>query len=71
MVKRQKHHNTKATVNKGFPSRGSKSINITASTPYGVCSGRLSAFGGLLALIKFLGLIGFEQIFEEASRAPK
>ena len=71
MVKRRKHHNTKTTKNKGFPSGAPKPSKITASTPYGVCGERLSAFGGLLALIKFLDLIGFEQIFEEAYRAPK
>ncbi len=28
---------------------------------YGECSERLTAFGGLLALVKFLDLIGFEE----------
>jgi len=71
MVKRQKHHNTKTAIEKGFPSVARKPSKITASTPYGVCGERLSPFGGLLALIKFLDLIGFEEIFEEAYRAPK
>ena len=71
MVKRRKHYNTKTAINKGFPSGAPKPSKITASTPYGVCGERLSPFGGLLAVIKFLDLIGFEQIFEEAYRAPK
>jgi len=48
---------------------------ITPDTPYGECSERLTAFGGLLALVKFLDLIGFEKAFEEQyvhpKRAPK
>jgi len=39
------------------------------------CSERLTAFGGLLALVKFLDLIGFEQAFAQhyvdPKRAPK
>ena len=38
---------------------------ITPETTYGECSERLTAFGGLLALVKFLDLIKFEQAFGE------
>jgi len=38
---------------------------ITPETAYGECSERLTAFGGLLALVKFLDLIGFEKEFGE------
>ncbi len=48
---------------------------ITPETPYGECSERLTAFGGLLALVKFLDLIGFDKAFKEhyvhPKRAPK
>jgi len=48
---------------------------ITPETPYGECSERLTAFGGLLALVKFLDLIGFEKAFESRyvrpTRPPK
>ena len=44
---------------------------ITAQTPYGECSERLSAFGGLLALVKFVDLLGFEGCFEEHYVHPK
>ena len=71
MVKGHKHNNTKRLIRKGFAKTASKPSKITASTPYGVCRERLSPFGGLLALIKFLDLLGFEQIFQEAYRAPK
>jgi hypothetical protein len=44
---------------------------ITPDTPYGECSERLTAFGGLLALVKFLDLLGFEQAFAEHYVHPK
>jgi hypothetical protein len=44
---------------------------ITPDTPYGECSERLTAFGGLLALVKFLDLLGFEQAFQEHYVHPK
>ena len=48
-----------------------RSVRITADTPYGECSERLTAFGGLLALVKFLDLIGFEQTFAAHYVAPR
>lgn len=44
---------------------------ITPDTPYGECSERLTAFGGLLALVKFLDLLGFENAFAEHYVHPK
>lgn len=44
---------------------------ITADTPYGECSERLTAFGGLLALVKFLDLLRFEEAFEDRYVHPK
>lgn len=44
---------------------------IGPNTPYQVCSERLTAFGGLLALVKFLDLIGFEALFAQHYTAPK
>jgi hypothetical protein len=46
-------------------------IKITPDTGYEECSERLTAFGGLLALVKFLDLIGFEGLFAEHYRAPQ
>ena len=50
-------------------------VKITAETPYGECSERLTAFGGLLALAKFMDLIQFETAFEKhyvhPNREPK
>jgi hypothetical protein len=50
------------------PQRPAK---ITPDTPYGECSERLTAFGGLLALVKFLDLIEFERSFAEHYVPPK
>ena len=62
MVKGHKYNNTKKRIRKGFKKTASKPSKITASTPYGVCTERLSPFGGLVALIKFLDLLGFAWI---------
>lgn len=45
--------------------------HIGPNTPYGKCTERLSAFGGLLALSKFLDLIQFQDVFNEHYRSPK
>jgi hypothetical protein len=45
--------------------------HITAETNYGECSERLTAFGGLLALVKFLDLMGFEAMFEKHYKTPQ
>jgi len=61
--------------NIGRQRRETKRTTITPDTPYGECSERLTAFGGLLALVKFLDLIGFEAAFAahyvHPQRAPK
>jgi hypothetical protein len=46
-------------------------VCITAETPYRECSERLTAFGGLIALVKFLDLIGFEKVFRATYVHPK
>jgi hypothetical protein len=58
----------KRSENKGKPARITQ---ITAETKYGECSERLTAFGGLLALVKFLDLLGFEDMFRKHYKVPK
>lgn len=70
MVKRLKKHHTKKHVSKGCKDNSSKPRKIKASTAYGTCTERLSPFGGLLALIKFLDLMKFEEIFDHTYRVP-
>jgi Transposase DDE domain group 1 len=59
----------------GRPHPTGRRVKITPDTPYTECSERLTAFGGLLALVKFLDLLGFEQAFAAhyvpPRRAPK
>jgi hypothetical protein len=71
MVKKQNKVNTKKPVSKGQNENSDKPRIITANTHYGTCTERLSPFGGLLALIKFLDLVKFEEIFNSRFIKPK
>lgn len=71
MVKRRKKHTRKKHVSKGFYGNDSEPRKIKASTAYGTCSERLSPFGGILPLIKFLDLMKFAEVFEHTYKAPK
>ena len=70
MVKRRKNNNRKNRIGKDLIEKQAKPRKINASTDYDVCSEQLSPFGGLLALIKFLDLIEFKQIFHLRYQAP-
>jgi hypothetical protein len=59
MVKNRRKYNKKNHVSKGFRDNGAEARKINASTAYDTCTERLSAFGGLLGLIKFFDLIKF------------
>jgi len=61
----------KQGANRPRDTKVARAVRITADTPYGECSERLTAFGGLLALVKFLDLIGFEQVFAAHYVHPK
>jgi len=70
MVKKRKQRIRKSRVCKGFFHRRVSARKITASTAFETCTEQLSPFGGLLALIKFLDLVGFWEIFQFAFRPP-
>ena len=70
MVKSNKRNITRSKVNKGKKRLSLWTRKISASTPYETCSEPLSAFGGVLALIKFLDLVRFEEVFEHCYRKP-
>jgi hypothetical protein len=70
MVKRRKHNTKKKRNGKGFKENGAKARKINASTVYETCTEQLSPFGGLLALIKFLDLVRFKEIFDSIYLAP-
>ena len=70
MVKTHTKYTRQKRSGKGFNKNRSKARKINASTPFETCTEQLSPFGGLLALIKFLDLIDFEQIFNFGYLAP-
>ncbi len=70
MVKTHKKYTRQKRSSKGFNKNRSKARKINASTPFETCTEQLSPFGGLLALIKFLDLIDFKQIFNRSYQAP-
>jgi len=70
MVKRRFQRSRKNRSRKGFSEKRTRPRKINASTAYDTCSEQLSPFGGLLALIKFLHLVGFREIFHFAYRPP-
>jgi len=71
MVKRQRTAKRPGRQGANRRSAGTRPVRITAETPYGECSERLTAFGGLLALVKFLDLLGFEAAFAQHYVAPQ
>lgn len=75
MVKSNKSKNRRNRKNKGIREDATRARKINASTPYETCSEQLTPFGGLLAMIKFIDLIGFKEIFNatynEPGRQPK
>ena len=71
MVKRQRTAKRLGRQGASRRSAGARPVRITAETPYGECSERLTAFGGLLALVKFLDLLGFEAAFAQHYVAPQ
>ena len=70
MVKQQREDISKDRLNQGEAEGGAKASKIGPSTPYGYCSERLSAFGGLLGLVKFMDLVGFKEIFDGFYKPP-
>ena len=71
MVKRQRTAKRLGRQGASRRSAGARPVRITAETPYGECSERLTAFGGLLALVKFLDLLGFEAAFAQHYVSPQ
>lgn len=71
MVKRRKNRSTKRRTGKGSNANGAKARKINASTQYDTCTEQLSPFGGVLALIKFLDLVDFKEIFDSTYIRPR
>ena len=70
MVKRQNKNNARRHINQGETECPMKATKIGPSTAYEYCSERLSAFGGLLGLEKFMDVVQFKEIFDYFYKAP-
>lgn len=70
MVKRQNNDNAERHINQGSNVCPAKATKIGPSTAYEYCSERLSPFGGLLGLVKFMDVVQFKEIFDGFYKAP-
>jgi hypothetical protein len=70
MVKRQKKHSAKIGMNQDQSEGPEEPAKISPNTRYEYCSERLSPFGGLLALEKFMDAVKFKEVFEGFYQAP-
>jgi hypothetical protein len=70
MVKQQQKHSAKSGMNQGQNEGSQKPAKISPNTPYEYCSERLSPFGGLLALEKFMDAVKFREVFEGFYQNP-
>lgn len=71
MVKRSKEDITKKPIGKGFENEEERARKINASTIFETCSEQITAFGGILGLIKFLDLVNLKEIFINLYIAPR
>jgi hypothetical protein len=70
MAKSSKPKKQKNRKDKRLRENTTKTKKINASTPYDTCTEQLSLFGGVLPLIKFLDLAGFQESFDCTYTAP-
>ncbi len=68
--KQAKKARRQARKNKLCRISKSRSPKIGPNTEHDICSERLTAFGGLLALVKFLDLIKFKDVFRDIYVSP-
>lgn len=68
---KHKPKKAKTQVMKCCEKKQARTVQITANTPYESCAERMTAFGGLLALVKMLDLIEFAEKFEKYYVSPK
>lgn len=70
MVKPRKKHSSDNREDQGETGCPSQPSKIGPATAYGLCSERLSPFGGLLGLVKFMDLVRFKEIFDGFYQPP-
>ncbi len=75
MVKVKRENTHKIGVKQAFQQQRSEPAKINAETRYELAATQMTAFGGLLAMVKFLDLVNFKELFEHhycsPSRKPK
>ena len=69
-MKTENKHKTKQPGNQGVQPTDRTPAKINADTEYAVSNTRMTAYGGLLALIKFLDLVEFKEAFEKNYCSP-
>jgi len=70
MVKRKNTKAQESTVNRGFSESSNRPAKIGPDTRYEVCKSRMTAFGGLLGLVKFLDFVNFKDVFNTHYHSP-
>lgn len=70
MAKKRKKNIRKTRKGKGIPKKLARTNKINASTRVETCDESLSPFGGLLAVVKFLDVVQFQEIFEAFYTKP-
>ena len=70
MVVSAKQNTHKSQVYQGNGASACSSAKINAFTSHGLCDTRMTAFGGLFPLIKFLKIVDFEQIISQHNTSP-
>jgi hypothetical protein len=71
MVKKRREDNTKRLDSKGNDRGDERASKIDADTVYETCSEKLSPFGGVLGLIKFIDVVELEELFKNVYICPK
>lgn len=71
MVKRQDQSSAGRCKNQGENEGHQEASKIGPSTGYDYCRERLSPFGGLLGLVKFLDLVNFREVFAGFYKPPE
>jgi hypothetical protein len=70
MVKRQNKDSAGRLINQGGNGCPARATRIGPSTAYEYCSERLSPFGGLFGLVKFMDVVRFKEIFDGFYKPP-
>jgi len=65
MVKIKRENTHKTGVKQAFRRQRSEPAKIKAETRYELSDTQMTAFGGLLAMVKFLDLVNFKELFEK------